>query len=140
LSKKQKNLTFKSRLIVLVILLITILQVYDQFVLLILGGIRLYLPRDSSGSVHPNNKYFNMELFVINPIVEALMVAGFLYLILFQGMHQSRKNSSANSVDRDLNLLINTKEDLYDDGNIKSLKSFDHIAINKRDSEDVPDC
>lgn len=90
-------------------------------------------------SVHPNNKYFNMELFVINPIVEALMVSGFLYLILFQGMHQSRKNSSANSVDRDLNLLINTKEDIYDDGKLKSLKSFDEIVTNKRENEDIPD-
>jgi len=77
-------------------MLITVLTVYDQFILLILGGIRLYLLRDSSVSVHPNNRYFNMELFVINPIVETLMVSGFLYLILFQGRQQIRNNSSAN--------------------------------------------
>jgi hypothetical protein len=79
-----------------VILLLTVFTVYDQFVLLIMGGIRLYLLRDSSVSVHPNNMYFNMELFVINPIVEALMVSAFLYLILFQGRQQNRNNSSAN--------------------------------------------
>jgi hypothetical protein len=50
-----------------------------------MGGIRLYIPRDDAGFLHQANKYFNIELFVINPIVETLMVCGFLFLILFQG-------------------------------------------------------
>ena len=67
-------------------IVVSILVVYDQFVLIVTGAIRLYLPRESTGLLHPINKFFNVELFAINPIIETLMVSGFLYLILIQGL------------------------------------------------------
>jgi hypothetical protein len=67
-----------------------------------MGGIRLYIPRDNAGFLHQANKYFNIELFVINPIVETLMVCGFLFLILFQGKKARPEKTSLPTIDSDL--------------------------------------